>query len=458
MSLLPTRVTVTLKENPNVVTTLKTKDNLGVSSVCGDGDVEARMLGIPGPQGEQGIPGDSGGVYTLEPTGFINLSDSTFSIDSATRTFTITPNYTSFKILISGVVFEKFVAESVVFPDIESNYIIYYDSDGVLQQINAYPSFRDIATVAIIYYDATTKEASYVGEERHGVTMDWATHQYLHDTRGCAYGSGLDLSYTENGSGSLDSDMTIGVSDGIIYDEDLRHEIYHGLDTSVFFEQELFPIAKMPVVYRLGLTGDWRYYTPTDYPVHLGTETIQYNDWNGATWSLQEVPNNKYTVAWVFATNNIYFPIVIFMGQGYANTVEAVEEENTYQTLNLGKLPSPEFKMLYRLTIQVRSNYTNALGCRIVSVADHRSMADSSVGVHAIAKEEKPKMNILIDDDDINPDITYIGEALPGTLESENVWAIKRMEAVGDELHILWAESNADYIHVWDDRTTYTYG
>lgn len=55
MALETTRVTATLKENPNVNTTLKSKSHLGVSAVGGINDVEARVLGIPGQQGESGV-------------------------------------------------------------------------------------------------------------------------------------------------------------------------------------------------------------------------------------------------------------------------------------------------------------------------------------------------------------------------------------------------------------------
>ena len=40
---------------------------------------------------------------------------------------------------------------------------------------------------ATIYWDATNKEAILVGDERHGITMDAATHEYLHNKNGAVF-------------------------------------------------------------------------------------------------------------------------------------------------------------------------------------------------------------------------------------------------------------------------------
>jgi hypothetical protein len=55
MALQPKRVIATLKQNPNLKVTKKTKDHLGASAVCSSNDVEARVLGIPGEKGDPGM-------------------------------------------------------------------------------------------------------------------------------------------------------------------------------------------------------------------------------------------------------------------------------------------------------------------------------------------------------------------------------------------------------------------
>jgi len=51
----------------------------------------------------------------------------------------------------------------------------------------------------------------------------------------------------------------------------------------------------------------------------------------------------------------------------------------------------------------------------------------------------------------------YIGEAVPGSDTTEALWRIKRIEQVGDDYNILWANGSADFDKIWDDRATFTY-
>lgn len=53
---------------------------------------------------------------------------------------------------------------------------------------------------------------------------------------------------------------------------------------------------------------------------------------------------------------------------------------------------------------------------------------------------------------------TYVGEAEPGGVRSNNVWRIKRIAEYANNLTVsLWANNNDLFDKVWDDRTTYTY-
>ena len=52
---------------------------------------------------------------------------------------------------------------------------------------------------------------------------------------------------------------------------------------------------------------------------------------------------------------------------------------------------------------------------------------------------------------------TYVGEAQPGTGTAEAKWRIKRIEEVGHDYNILWAEGTADFTKIWDNRLTFTY-
>ncbi len=455
MAIQPKRVTVTLKENPNLDVTVETKNSIGAHAVCTSQDVEARTLGIPGPEGpkgdqgppgpigppgpvglvwmgeydpnatyqknnavsyygsayiyihdnptsgndplnptywellaergEQGPPGTSDDLqsqYTLEPTGFPNLYDSKISFDNATRKFRIAPTVSGgmFEFMIAGKLFQKFAPDEITIPDADSMFFFYYDNAGSLKYTTAFPtSLKDIAMVALVDWDSALQQITFFGEERHGLVMDHATHYYLHETIGCQYANGLDLLYVADGDGSTDEEIKIGLTDGVIYDEDLRHNIHNGIDPNIFFEQRLFPDLYAPIAYRTGTLGKWSYFDPTPYPVHFGTDRIQYNRWNGNSWVLEDIPNNKYGVMWIFATNNVDNPIISFMGQNIGDTVEECAKNNTFDSLDMGTLPSPEFKLLYRIIYHAKSSYTNSLKCKVENVTDYRAAYDKPV-------------------------------------------------------------------------------
>ena len=78
---------------------------------------------------------------------------------------------------------------------------IYYDANGTLSSKIGYFTFSTEAPTAYVYWNATTGAAPYFGDERHGVVLDWQTHEYLHRTRGAAIANGfLASGYTLNNS------------------------------------------------------------------------------------------------------------------------------------------------------------------------------------------------------------------------------------------------------------------
>lgn len=91
MALLPQRRTATLKTNVNLRTTVLTKQNIGDSTMVSD-NVEARVLGIPGTAGTDGVDGaqalnwqgnyQSSTVYVLND--LINFNGATFIYISET--------------------------------------------------------------------------------------------------------------------------------------------------------------------------------------------------------------------------------------------------------------------------------------------------------------------------------------------------------------------------------------
>jgi hypothetical protein len=60
--------------------------------------------------------------------------------------------------------------------------------------------------------------------------------------------------------------------------------------------------------------------------------------------------------------------------------------------------------------------------------------------------------------DFINDNLLYRGEANPGTLDSAAAWRIRKIViAADDDVTETWANGSGDYIHIWDNRLSYTY-
>jgi len=59
--------------------------------------------------------------------------------------------------------------------------------------------------------------------------------------------------------------------------------------------------------------------------------------------------------------------------------------------------------------------------------------------------------------DKISPTLSYAGKALPGSLTSAAVWRIAKIEVIANEIVLLWADSNALFDNIWDDRLILSY-
>ena len=59
--------------------------------------------------------------------------------------------------------------------------------------------------------------------------------------------------------------------------------------------------------------------------------------------------------------------------------------------------------------------------------------------------------------DESDSTTTYVGEAVVGTAGSSAKWRIKKMVKTGTVTEILWADGNANYDNVWDNRTSLSY-
>lgn len=336
---------------------------------------------------------------TNEPTGFPVKSDSAISFDEETRIFTIAPSSTVFDVWCSGIKHTISSPQTVTIPNTSGLYYIYFDSTGALEYKTTYFEFSVEAPVSYIYWNAEDGVAYFFADERHGVTLDWQTHEYLHRTRGAAIAGGFGVNeYTIVGDGELDSDAQISIANGTFFDEDMEIYISHSATPAInTWEQRLQNGAYIPVFYHQN--SHWVKDVATQFPMKQGTSRVQYNLNTAGVWSSVDIAQNKFGISWIVATNNLNEPIIAILGQNSYNT-QGEADAIGWDSLNLDGFPVFEFRPLYKITYETASGYSNTPNARITGVYDLRriiSGADHAIPTTPVT--DHGSMTGLGDDD-----------------------------------------------------------
>lgn len=337
------------------------------------------------------------------PNGHESRSTSTLSFDEPSRTFSITPVGSSFSFWTSGRKYTKTTAQSVSIPDTTGLYYFYFNRDGALAYKNTYFDFESDVHTAYVYWNSTTDKAYYFADERHGTTMDWQTHEYLHRTRGAAYANGFGLSnYNISGDGSSDAHAKLDIANGTFFDEDIEVNITNSATPAAnSWEQVLQGNAEIPIFY---LSGDsWIRDAATEFPLKQGINTAQYNLLSGAIWTgvdLSGYTSNQtgYGVTWIVATNNLNSPVLGLLGQvNYTGLGHA--ESAVWADMSLPGFPVFEFRPLYKVIYEAYSGYTNTVSAKFKSIADIRVTQSVAQGLPAVAVADHGSLVGLLDDD-----------------------------------------------------------
>ncbi|KKL90639.1 hypothetical protein LCGC14_1902720, partial [marine sediment metagenome] len=232
---------------------------------------------------------------SLEPTGFPNRTDNQISFVSGTRVFTLEPSNGSFTYWLRGVERRVTSALTVTIADTTGLHFIVINSVGALEESTILWGYSDNEVmVATIYWRAGGND-ELIGDERHGLTMDWSTHEYLHFTVGTAFEEGL--------TGTFNDNNTFTITAGKIHDQDIVHSIS---------EQ-----TTARILYRDGVTGTWFFdASGTDYFKETAG-IIQYDN-NGV---LTDVSNGSHVAYWAFAVNDPIDHIYLIVGQRQDTTL-----------------------------------------------------------------------------------------------------------------------------------------
>ena len=348
---------------------------------------------LVGPQGPPG-PGQDVTAATHEPMGHADRAQSTISFNNGSRTFTIAPTGSTYEVWCAGTKYDL-TTQSVTLPNTTGLYYISFTSTGTLQYTTTYFDWPNETPTAYVYWNQTTAKAEFFADERHGIVLDWATHEYLHRTRGAAMASGFSLgSYTLAGTGGADADAQAALSSGTFFDEDLQVDVVAtATPTANSWEQNLLFPMKVPVFYLDGTA--WRADTPTNFPLKTGTARARYNLLTGSTWSTADAGNSDYVVSWLVATNNLNYPVMVILGQAsYASLPSA--RNALWESLTLTNFPVFEFRPLYKLIFQTATSYANTPHARLRDVQDIRGSISVGSGT---TTSDHGLLNGLADDD-----------------------------------------------------------
>jgi phage baseplate assembly protein gpV len=315
------------------------------------------------PYNSEGIASQTG-----EPMGFANRLDSVIHFDNTTRVFTISPVDGSYDVWVRGVLYTITEPISITIPSGHGGYNVYFDITGTLQVKTPYFDLEYEAPVSFIYWN--TVSAIMFADERHGITLDWATHEYLHRTRGAAIASGFEVSgYTTTGTGNTVADGKITIANGTFFDEDLQIDITHSATPVVeTWQQRLQSGAYIPVYYKD--SAGWQKATTTQYPLKFATTGTGYPQYNLNASSLVQMDNNRYGIAWILATNGLTEPVISVMGQAqYSNIADA--HAALWSNVTMTGFPSFEFRPLWKVIFQAQNG--SAIKAAIRAIDDLRT-------------------------------------------------------------------------------------
>ena len=93
---------------------------------------------------------------------------------------------------------------------------------------------------------------------------------------------------------------------------------------------------------------------------------------------------------------------------------------------------------------------------KLLSVMLYKYLLDLQVTINQII-DEVAIVQYTTRSDYIDAATTYEGEAVPGTATSSAIWRIKKIATNAGDVTVTWADGNANFDNVWDNRVSLTY-
>lgn len=297
------------------------------------------------------------------PDAFVDEVDIT--VNSGNRTITVSPQGDYAEFWTAGTRHTLNGPESATWDDTEGAWYFTINGDGVsFSQVEYDISDEGNALVSSLYWDATNNKVITWTPELHSWALSRKLHEYLHETFGTRYSSGLGISLNT-------SNITVDVANGEIYDEDIECEIFDTGGPGKWV-QALSPL-ECPKQYRLG-SNNWRSSEVNSSLVLFDGTAPQVNTFNGTEWVLSDVGPSKYFAMWVVASTSADgYPVYMIVGQNDGDYQSEVQQANTLHSLSVYGIASREHKVIARIILQ-RSNQSPYYS--VASIDDYRNVAD----------------------------------------------------------------------------------
>jgi hypothetical protein len=317
--------------------------------------------------------------------GFENETDSDYTFDNATRTFSLQPTTTSYDYFIAGVKYTA-TGDTVIIDNTEGLHVIYYDGAILKALANPTPgqtadAILNYTLVSYLYWDVSEAKQIYLGEERHGKILSPSSHSYHHFNDGLIYLTGLGLNtFSVDGTGNVAVDAQFGVDAGSVADEDI-----------FIYINAVGATTGLPIHYITG-SSDWNQIVKAGYSVDTfdGTSSTRlfFNEYTGGAWQKTQVASGNYVCMHVFATTEKTKPMIMIVGTAEYNTIATAKSGATSEINNLliSQKIAPEFRAIASIIYQTKDTYSNAVKARVVSVdganyIDHRSQTVSKLSL-----------------------------------------------------------------------------
>lgn len=317
---------------------------------------------------------------SMDPNGFVNQTDSVMIWNHTTRTMSIQPAITQYEYWHKGLRYIETTLKTLQISTLNGLHYIYFIENQALFDDEYPPTdqiIKGVVLAMIVYWNNTQGIAPYVGDERHGMSMSWSTHDHEHFTYGARYKAGLELDNFIIGDGSLDAHAQFDCTDGSIKDEDIDISIVDGSP------QQLTPILQAPVYFRIG-TDLWFRSEADNFPImysgkqaYVGGSVVTYytgansrpayNQLVGVNWQLTEIGQDDLFLIHLFATNDIYNPVVAILGTNVYTKLKDAQNAAYSEIKSLTGLPFPEFTPIGTIIYQGNNTFANAPNARIVT-------------------------------------------------------------------------------------------